>query len=264
VKTKVEKALNKIPVLDLSVTKKRTNLMFETDEHLEQAKEVLSPFLDVSPVVEKEKKRDPRIMINDLDLDLLDKDRLLSEIVSDKNESVKRLVEESHLVRVVHVNKTGRYAVIQVSPEVRKAISDRRDKLFLKLRQHSVRNRFYVTQCFHCQRFGHVAGSIYCPNKDKSAVCAFCTGDHDTRSCQAKKDNVLSKMKCVNCDHGGSREDKRHAQSHPASSSMCPFYVNAKGRLMESTSGVTKQEKNMYLTRAWEDLRGKRLGGLVH
>ena len=104
VKTQVETALKKIPVLDLSVTKKRTNLMFETDEQLEQAKEVLSPFLDVSPVVEKEKKRDPRIMINDLDQDLLDKDRLLSEIVSDKNESVKRLVEEGHQVRVVHVN----------------------------------------------------------------------------------------------------------------------------------------------------------------
>ena len=264
VKTQVETALKKIPVLDLSVNKKRTNLMFETDAQLEQAKEVLSPFLDVSPVVEKEKKRDPRIMINDLDHDLLDKEILLSEIVSGKNESIKRLVDEGHPVKVVHVNVTGRYAVIQVSPEVRKAISERKDKLFLKLRQHSVRNRFYVTQCFHCQRFGHVAGSIYCPNKDKSAVCAFCTGDHDTRSCQAKKDNVLSRMKCVNCDHGGSKEDKRHAQSHPASSSMCPFYINAKGRLMESTSGVTKEEKNMYLTRAWEDLRGKRLGRLAH
>ena len=264
VRPQVEKALKKIPVLDLSVNKKRTNLMFETDDQLEQAKEVLSPFLDVSPVVEKEKKKDPRIMINDLDQDMLEKDSLLAEIVSDKNESVKRLSEEGHVVKVVHVNRAGRYAVIQVSPDIRKVIAERKDKLFLKLRQHSVRNRFYVTQCFHCQRFGHVAGSIYCPNKDKSAVCAFCTGDHDTRTCQAKKDNTVSRMKCVNCDHGGSREDKRHAKSHPASSSMCPFYINAKARLMESTSGVTKQEKNVYQTRAWEDLRGKRLGRLGH
>jgi hypothetical protein len=260
----VETALKKIPVLDLSVNKKRTNLMFETDDQLEQAKEVLSPFLDVSPVVEKEKKKDPRIMINDLDQDLLEKENLLSEIVSNKNESVKKLVDEGHIVRVVHVNKTGRFAVIQVSPEVRKAISERNDKLFLKLRQHFVRNRFYVTQCFHCQRYGHVAGSIYCPNKDKSAVCAFCTGNHDTRTCQAKKDNTVSSMKCINCEHGGSKEDKRHAKSHPASSSMCPFYINAKARLMESTSGVTKEEKNFYQTRAWEDLRGKRLGRLGH
>ena len=184
--------------------------------------------------------------------------------VSDKNESVKRLVEEGHVVKVVHVNKAGRYAVIQVSPDVRKVIAERKDKLFLKLRQHSVRNRFYVTQCFHCQRFGHVAGSVYCPNKDKSAVCAFCTGDHDTRSCQAKKENTVNRMKCVNCEQGGSKEDKRHARSHPASSSMCPFYINAKARLMETTSGVTKEEKNVYQTRAWEDLRGKRLGRLGH
>ena len=97
-----------------------------------------------------------------------------------------------------YVNKTGRYAVFQVAPEVRKAISERRDRLFLKLRQHIVKNRFYVTQCYHCQRFGHVAGSIYCPNKGKSAVCVFCTGEHDTRQCKAKHDNDIGKIKCAN------------------------------------------------------------------
>ena len=54
VKPKVETALKNIPVLDLSVNKKRTHLHFETDDQLEQAKEVLSPFLEVSTFVEKE------------------------------------------------------------------------------------------------------------------------------------------------------------------------------------------------------------------
>ena len=264
VKPKVVKALKNIPVLDLSVNKKRTHLHFETDDQLEQAKEVLSPFLEVSTFVEKEKKKDPRIMINDLDQDLLEKDVLLSEIVSDKNEGVKRLTEEGHQVKVVHVNKVGRYAVVQVSPEVRKAIAEKKDRLFLKLRQHIVKNRFYVTQCYHCQRFGHVAGSIYCPNKDKAAVCSFCTGDHDTRQCPAKQNNDISKMKCVNCENSGSKEDKRHAKSHPASSGLCPFFVNAKAKLMETTSGVAVEEKNGYLTRAREDLRRKRLGRSAH
>ena len=264
VKPKVETALKNIPVLDLSVNKKRTHLHFETDDQLEQAKEVLSPFLEVSTFVEKEKKKDPRIMINDLDPDLLEKDVLLSEILSDKNEGVKRLTEEGHQVKVVHVNQSGRYAVVQVSPEVRKVIAERKDRLFLKLRQHMVKNRFYVTQCYHCQRFGHVAGSIYCPNKDKEAVCSFCSGEHDTRQCPAKKNNDISKMKCANCDHSGSKEDKRHAKSHPASSNLCPFYVNAKARLMDTTSGVAAEEKNVYLTRAREDLRRKRLGRLAH
>jgi len=262
VKPQVETALKNIPVLDLSVNKRRTHLHFETDDQLEKAKEKLSPFLEVSTFVEKEKKKDPRIMINDLDQDLLDNERLMSAIVSDKNEEVKRLSDEGHMIKVVHVNKAGRYAVVQVTPEVRKAISERKDRLFLKLRQHVVKNRFYVTQCYHCQRFGHVAGSIYCPNKDKSAVCAFCTGDHDTRQCKAKHDNDVGKMKCANCDQSG-KEDKRHAKTHPASSGLCPFYINARARLMETTSGITSEEKNVYLTRAWEDLRTKRFGRLA-
>ena len=70
-------------------------------------------------------------------------------------------------------------------------------------------------------------------------------------------------MKCVNCDVGGSREDKKFAKSHPASSNLCPLYINARGKLMETTSGVTKDQKNLYTTRAWEDLKMKRYGGLV-
>eukprot|EP00116_Pleurobrachia_bachei_P005659 sb/3465921/ len=140
-KPQVETALKSIPVLDLSVNKRRTHLHFETDDQLEQAKEKLSPFLEVSTFVEKEKRRDPRIMINDLDQDLLDKERLISAIVSDKNQEVKKLNDDGHEIRVVHVNKTGRYAVVQVTPEVRKAISERKDRLFLKLRQHVVKNR---------------------------------------------------------------------------------------------------------------------------
>ena len=95
-------------------------------------------------------------------------------------------------------------------------------------------------------------------------MCSFCSGEHDTRQCPAKKKNDISKMKCANCDHSGSKEDKRHAKSHPASSNLCPFYVNAKARLMDTTSGVAAEEKNVYLTRAREDLRRKRLGRLAH
>ena len=51
--------------------------------------------------------------------------------------------KKGYILRL-YVNETGRYAVVQVTPEVRKAISERRDRLFLKLRQHIVKNRFYV------------------------------------------------------------------------------------------------------------------------
>ena len=264
IKPKVEAALKHIPVLDTSVTGKHTQLYFDTEDDMNEAEKVLSPFLEVTTSVRKEKKRDPRVMVSDLDVDLVDKDKLLEAILSDKNGTIKHLYDLGFALKVVHTNTHGRYAVIQVAPEIRQAIKDNGDRLFLKLRQHTVKNRFYVTQCFHCQRYGHVAGSVYCPNKDKAATCAFCAGDHDTRSCQAKKNSDLGRMKCVNCEGGGSKEDRRHAKSHPASSSLCPSYVAARARLMGATSGVTIEQKNAYLTRAWEDLKLKRRGGLVH
>ena len=264
VKPKVVKALKNIPVLDTSVNRKGTQLFFATDEDMEKAERVLSPFLDVTPVVEKQQKKDPRLMISDLDHDLLDKDALKDAILSDKNEVLKGLHQAGHAINVIHVNIPGRYAVIRVAPEIRTAISNNRDRIFLKLRQYIVKDRFYVTQCFHCQRFGHTSGSVYCPNKDKCPTCAFCAGDHDTRQCKAKKGNDLTRMKCVNCDVGGSKEDKKFAKSHPASGNLCPHYVNARGRLMENTSGVSKERKNEYLTRAWEELKVKRRGVLAH
>ena len=264
VKPKVEAALKHIPVLDTSVTGNHTQLYFDTEDDMNQAHEALSPFLEVTTSVRKEKKKDPRVMVSDLDTDLLEKDKLLEAILSDKNENIRNLYDQGFSLKVVHTNAHGRYAVIQVAPEIRQVITDNGERLFLKLRQHAVRNRFYVTQCFHCQRYGHVAGSIYCPNKDKTATCAFCAGGHDTRHCQAKKNSDLAKMKCVNCEVGGSKEDRRFAKSHPASSSLCPSYVSARARLMGSTSGVTPEQKNAYLTRAWEELRVKRRGGSVH
>ena len=69
-------------------------------------------------------------------------------------------------------------------------------------------------------------------------------------------------MKCVNCEVGGSREDKKYANTHTASSMWCPSYINERARLMERTSGVSKEEKNMYWTRTKEELYKKRLGRL--
>ena len=264
VRPKVEAALKHIPVLDTSVTGKQTQLYFDTEDDMNEAHKALSPFLEVTTSIKKEKKRDPRVMVSDLDVDLLDKDRLLEAILSDKNGTIKQLYDLGFTLKVVHTNAHGRYAVIQVAPEIRQAITDNGERMFLKLRQHTVKNRFYVTQCFHCQRYGHVAGSVYCPNKDKAATCAFCAGEHDTRHCQAKKNSDLGKMKCVNCEAGGSKEDRRYAKSHPASSSLCPSYVSARARLMGSTCGVSVEQKNAYLTRAWEDLKQKRRGGSVH
>ena len=93
-------------------------------------------------------------------------------------------------------------------------------------------------------------------------MCAFCAGDHETRSCENKKKNDTGRLNCINCQKSSSREDRRHARSHLASSTLCPFYINERTKLMEKTSGVKKETKNGYRTRAMEELKRRRLGGL--
>ena len=263
VKPQVEEALKGVPVLNAVVNKGSVRLSFQNEDQLKEANSVLSPVLgqEVQMFTETKSLLDPRIAISDLGQDLLTKELLLSEITGGKNVQIKKLVDQGGKVRVVHMNPSGRFAVLQVSPEIRNAITQNGDKVFLKLRQHSVRDRYHVVQCFHCQEFGHVAGSIRCSKKDGSPVCAFCAGDHETRSCEHKKRNETGKLNCANCQRSHNREDRRHARSHLASSTLCPYYINERTKLMEKTSGVKKETKNGYRTRAMEELKRRRLGG---
>ena len=263
VKPKVESALKGVPVLNTFVNKGSVRLSFETDDQLKAAGAVLSPALgqEIQTVTERKAMLDPRIAVNDLDADLLDEEKLISEILSDKNQDIKKAHGQGGNIKVIHINRNGSFAVIQVSPSIRRIISSNKDKIFLKLRQHSVRDRFHVVQCFHCQEFGHVAGSMRCSKKDSPAVCAFCAGEHETRQCQEKRKNDVAKLRCINCHGSGSREDRRHSKTHLASSTLCPFYINERGKLMDRTAGVSKETKNVYRTRAMEELRIKRLGG---
>ena len=264
VKPKVESALKGVPVLNTFVNKGSVRLSFETDDQLKVAGAALSPALgqEIQTVTETKAMLDPRIAVNDLALDLLDEDKLLAEILSEKNEDIKKAFGQGGKIKVIHINRNGCFAVLQVSTDIRRIIASNRDKIFLKLKQHSVKDRFHVVQCFHCQEFGHVAGSMRCSKKDSAAVCAFCAGEHETRQCQEKRKNNVGKLKCTNCHGSGSREDRRHSKTHLASSTLCPFYINERGKLMDRTAGISKETKNVYRTRAMEELRIKRLGGL--
>ena len=265
VKPKVESALKTIPVVRSRVNSDHTRLYFPSEDQMKEAEKVLTPLAQdcsVSFFSQETKKLDPKVTINDLGPELLEKEDILAAIL-DKNEEIRKLYHEDKTLKVVFVNKKDRYAVIQMAPEIRRLMSSSGDRLNLGLRQHTVKNRYHVIQCYHCQGFGHVAGSVYCPQKDTPSCC-FCAGTHQTKDCRAKKENKTEKMKCVNCEVGGSREDKKYAKTHTASSMWCPSYINERARLMERTSGVGKEEKNMYWTRTKEELHRKRLGRLGH
>ena len=116
-------------------------------------------------------------------------------------------------------------AVIKMSPDVSNAIARSGNRVFLGLTSCRAFDRFWATQCRHCQKFGHTKDR--CPAKNTSPTCSFCAGPHALLVCPDK-----SVLRCVNCSSLGSPAERCH---HSASSLDCPVMISERNRVMEDT-----------------------------
>ena len=116
-------------------------------------------------------------------------------------------------------------AVLKMSPEVRNATGCSGNHVFLGLTSCCAFDRFWATQCCHCQKFGHTKER--CPTKDTSHACGFCAGPHTPLNYPDK-----SVLKCVNCSSLDSPAERCH---HSASSLDCPVMIFERNRVMENT-----------------------------
>lgn len=75
------------------------------------------------------------------------------------------------------------------------------------------RSGFRTTQCFSCQRFGHIAKM--CTQGPK---CGQCAGDHNTKECKSKQE-----VRCTNC-----------GRKHAAWDSRCPAKLAARAKATQN------------------------------
>ena len=118
VKPKVETALKTIPVVRSRVNSDHTRLYFPNEDQMKEAEKVLTPLAQdcsMSFFSEEAKKLEPKVTINDLNPDLLEKETILAAIL-DKNEDIRKLYHEDKKLKVVFVSERDRYAVIQMAP----------------------------------------------------------------------------------------------------------------------------------------------------
>ena len=118
------------------------------------------------------------------------KSQLLKDILA-RNSDIKKVVEDSDnkesievimLKKINHKDGQSTYtAALKVTPKVRYAIHMLGDKLFIFLNRCKVYDRFYATQCFHCQKFGHTFEN--CKDKSLAPICRFCSKRHNSHSC---------------------------------------------------------------------------------
>ena len=256
-KSDVKTKLQKVKVLNAAASNGTATLRFETKQHLDQAKKALQEEYKVTPTSEEKKKLNPKLSISDIDRDINSKELLMSEIL-DKDNRLKALKDEGETLEVSYFHKEQRYAVIQVSPKIREIIRANGDRMSIGLMYYNVRDRIHVIQCYHCQQYGHMAGSPYCKQKGQDATCFYCAGSHASKDCR-KKLNQDKHVKCSNCAQSKNRSESAACTTHKASDTLCPFYIRERVRVMSRTAGC-EEAKNFYIKKT-QELR-QRLGRL--
>ena len=250
VKKDVKKTLKSVPVIKARSSEGSARLHFKSKEHMDQAKEALQEKYKVTSKTREIKKLDPKVTIADIDSDVTSKEVLVDKLL-EKNDFLKALHSGGGIFKVVFFDEKDRFAVLQVSPEIREAIKQRGDKLCLDLQQHLVRDRIHVIQCYHCQEYGHMSGSPFCKQKDSSPTCFYCAGPHKSKDCKKKMERNSSAIKCANCEKSKNRWEKSKCTTHKASDTLCPSYVWEKEKIMSRTAGC-EEAKNLYLQRVKE------------
>ena len=170
--------------------------------------------------------------INDVLFDKCDKnnkdemkDILIKDII-DRNSYIKTLIDstESNFLNVVMIQKVMPYpnvvsytAALKMSSPVRRAIYENGDRLYISLNRCKVTDRFYVKQCYHCQKHGHITDD--CPDlkQNKPSTCLYCSGEHRSKNCPDKNN-----LCCSNCIKSSNPAIVNGARAHSASSLKCP------------------------------------------
>ena len=151
--------LKSIPVKSYHATNRGSVVVkFPHGEAKAEAKALVGSSADFTNVaVSKPKKMLPKITLLDVPPSLPD-----GEIISgilDKNPQIKESLNARHTLTLVfpRVRDGKKMAVLKMSPEVHNAItrSGRPNRVFLGLTSCRTFDRFWATQCRHCQKFGH-------------------------------------------------------------------------------------------------------------
>ena len=121
-------------------------------------------------------------------------------------------------------------ATVRVSEDVRKAISNASNKLFIGLSSCPVYDDFFVKRCNRCQQFGHWKDDC---NADTPVVCGKCSGHHETKDC------TVDVIKCNNCVHA-----KHNDTNHETSYNKCVVYIAARKKIELTINYYKNNPKN--------------------
>ena len=251
VRGKINDQLKDIPVQKASITKNgRAAVVLPDGESLEKAAASLGTDFNVTAISKKEVKLLPKIKIMDVKLDQLqgnseDKNVLANQIVT-KNASIKALVDKGDVFEIIYHNKKEEFLVVKVAPAIRKVIQEKSNKVHIGLTICNVEDQFHLIQCFHCQAYGHKAGSPHCQRKTEKPTCLYCAKDHKSFDCTIKKQK--DQHSCANCMKSNEKHMKSNTKNHSSTDPLCPYVIMETKKVMSRTLGA-EDSKNEYIKR---------------
>jgi PHD/YefM family antitoxin component YafN of YafNO toxin-antitoxin module len=176
------------------------------------------------------KSKSPAISI--LDVKEYESKEEFIEKIKQQNEKVKQLIDGGSEFKIVYTRPPNKEAqnsiyyqvVARVSEDVRKAIKENRDKLFVGVSSYRVVDRFYIKRCNKCQQYGH-----YEKDCENAECCGYCSGPHLSLNCQEVDKNAHEQHKCVNCE-----KSKKDPTKHSALWYKCPTYLEMQKKLKKT------------------------------
>lgn len=153
-------------------------------------------------MVERLKKKNPRVMIYDVEDDVLEDDMVRSiyeqnlsggevtlEMMQNEFKCVHKFKHKTDLMR--------KHWVVECSARVRNELR-KKDRVYVGWQSCRLKDYNPLVRCYNCQAFGHV--SKFCRNK---AVCPHCSGEHGRDKCVNREKPGI----CVNCKYAGKSHD---------------------------------------------------------
>ena len=225
----LKQALESIPVSNTNVTENGTIFInVPSAENHKAACDSLQSTFSHSFTIGAPKENIPKVLITNVPdnitessfIDLLcAKDDCFSDFVRD--EEIFQ-VEKSWKPKRMPENSGTLNFLLKCSRKVRNYIMEvKHGYVYLDLFRCKAHDYVNPIQCFHCQRYQHVAAS--CPDKNRPPICGNCCGFHKSKECNT----LVKNAKCINC-----MRHKKNDVFHTARSSKCPFFVQNKKTLL--------------------------------
>lgn len=215
-----------IRVCEIKKTKKNLIITCPEKEDAKKLKDKINE-VDKTIIAEVLLKTDPCVIFKGLDKDYTEKEFL--EDIIEQNNDIKMICEKYQDKKILQVkaiitNKktNSKNLILQTNPEMRLHLINKK-KVHLGFMRIYVEDCNPLTQCFHCQRFGHTAQKCY--NKMNKPTCKHCSEDHPISECKS----LELPPKCANCHSANKKKEinsfnsKMNEIDHRTNSETCKF-----------------------------------------